>query len=38
MLDLSLHASTSEQAETICNNWKVRHEDVYMSLMDTLIQ
>ena len=38
MLDLSLHASTSEQAETICTNKKVRHEDVYMSLMDTLIQ
>lgn len=38
MLDLSLHTSSREQADTICNNWKVRHEDVYMSLMDTLIQ
>ena len=38
MLDLSLHIPTAEQAETICNNWKARHEDVYMSLMDTLVQ
>lgn len=37
-LDLSLHVATKELAETICNNWKVRCEDVYMSIMDTLIQ
>ncbi len=37
MLDLTLHADSLAQAETICNNWKARHEDVYMSLMDTLI-
>lgn len=37
MLDLTLHASTLPQAKTICNNWKARHEDVYMRLMDTLI-
>lgn len=38
MLDLSLHAATAEQAETICNNWKARYEDAYISLMDALIQ
>lgn len=37
MLEVNLHAGTLQQAETICNNWKARHEDVYMSLMDTLI-
>lgn len=37
LLDLSIHTSSAQQAETICNNWRARHEDVYMSLMDTLI-
>ena len=37
LLDLSIHTSSIHQAETICNNWRDRHEDVYMSLMDTLI-
>ena len=37
-LDLSLHVSTKEQAETICNNWRVKCEDVYMSIIDILIQ
>ena len=37
LLDLSIHTSSIHQAETICNNWRARHEDVYMSLMDTLI-
>lgn len=37
MLDIAMHVATVQQAETICNNWKARHEDVYMSLMDTLI-
>ena len=37
LLDLSIHTSSVHQAETICNNWRARHEDVYMSLMDTLI-
>lgn len=37
ILDITLHTATVQQAETICNNWKARHEDVYMSLMDTLI-
>ena len=37
-VDLTLHVSSKEQAETICNNWKVRFEDVYASIMDILIQ
>ena len=36
--DLTLHVSTKDQAETICNNWKARCEDVYMSVMDILVQ
>ena len=27
-----------EQAEAICNNWRKQHEDVYMYLMDSLMQ
>ena len=38
IMDLTLHVATKDLAETICNNWKVRSEDVYMTLMDTLIQ
>jgi DNA-binding PadR family transcriptional regulator len=38
MLDLCFHASSASQAKTICNNWKVRYEEVYMSLMDTLLR
>ena len=38
ILDLTMHTSSSSQAQTICNNWKARHEEVYMNLMDTLIQ
>lgn len=37
LLEVNLHAATQQQAETICNNWKARYEDVYFSLMDTLI-
>ena len=38
IVNLTLHTATKEQAETICNNWKVRYEEVYMKIMDTLIQ
>lgn len=38
VMDLHFHVSTREQADTICNNWKARHEDVYMGLMDVLVQ
>jgi predicted transcriptional regulator len=37
LLDMSLHVSSAGQAEAICNNWKSRYENVYMSLMDTLL-
>ncbi len=37
-LDLSMHVSSREQAETICNNWRVKCEDVYMEILDILVQ
>ena len=37
-VDLSLHVQSKEIAETICNNWKVRCEDVYASVLDILVQ
>jgi len=37
-LDLSLHVGSKAMAETICNNWKVRSDDVYAALMDILVQ
>ncbi len=36
-MDLSFHVATKEQAETLCNNWKVRSDDVYMAIMDILM-
>ena len=36
-LDISFHVGTKEQAETLCNNWKVRSEEVYDSLLDILM-
>ena len=36
-IDISFHVGTKEQAETLCNNWKVRADDVYMSIMDNLM-
>ncbi|MCR5195598.1 MAG: DUF4364 family protein [Pseudobutyrivibrio sp.] len=36
-LDVSFHVATKQQAETLCNNWKVRGDDVYMALMDILM-
>ena len=38
MIDLTLSVKTKEQAEAICNNWRKQHEDVYMYLMDSLMQ
>ena len=38
LIDLTLSVQTKEQAEAICNNWKKQNEDVYMFLMDILIQ
>lgn len=37
-MDLTLHVSSKEQAESICNNWRVKCEDVYMTILDNLIQ
>ena len=37
LIDLTLSVKTKEQAEAICNNWKKQHEEVYMQLMDQLL-
>jgi DNA-binding PadR family transcriptional regulator len=36
-MDLSFHVGTKEIAETLCNNWKVRSEDVYGAIIDILL-
>ncbi|MCR4831447.1 MAG: DUF4364 family protein [Pseudobutyrivibrio sp.] len=36
-MDLSFHVATKEQAETLCNNWKVRSDDVYAAVLDILM-
>lgn len=38
VIDLTVSVKTKEQAEAICANWRKQHEDVYMYLMDTLMQ
>lgn len=38
IIDLTLLASSKEQAEAICSNWKKQNEDVYAYLMDLLLQ
>lgn len=37
LIDLTLSVKSKEQAEAICNNWKKQNEDVYMYLMDQLL-
>lgn len=37
IIDLTLSVKTKEQAEAICNNWKKHNEDIYMYLMDMLM-
>lgn len=37
VIDLTVSVKTKEQAEAICANWRKQHEDVYMYLMDTLM-
>ncbi|MBR5637016.1 MAG: DUF4364 family protein [Pseudobutyrivibrio sp.] len=37
-LDITFHVATKEMAETLCNNWKVRSDEVYASIMDILMQ
>ena len=36
-MDLSFHVGSKEQAETLCNNWKVRSDQVYEAVMDILM-
>ncbi|SEA65422.1 protein of unknown function [Pseudobutyrivibrio sp. ACV-2] len=36
-MDLSFHVASKEQAETLCNNWKVKCQDVYDSILDILL-
>lgn len=38
VIDLTLTVKSKDQAEAICGNWRKHHEDVYMYLMDTLMQ
>ena len=38
IIDLTVSVKTKEQAEAICANWRKQHEEVYMYLMDTLMQ
>ena len=38
IIDLTVSVKTKDQAEAICSNWRKQHEDVYMYLMDTLMQ
>lgn len=38
LLSFRMHVATKEQAEAMCYNWKVKYEDVQMSLLDILIQ
>lgn len=37
VIDLTISVKTKEQAEAICANWRKQHEEVYMYLMDTLM-
>ena len=37
-LELKMNVSSKAQAESICTNWKAKYEDVYMNLMDILVQ
>ena len=37
IIDLTISVKTKEQAEAICANWRKQHEEVYMYLMDTLM-
>ena len=38
LIDLTITVKSKEQAEAICSNWRKQHEDVYMFLMDSLMQ
>lgn len=38
IIDLTMSVNSKDQAEAICSNWRKHHEDVYMYLMDVLMQ
>lgn len=38
IIHLNLHVSGKEQAQALCFNWKVRYDQVYMQIMDLLLQ
>lgn len=38
IMDMNVHVSSREEAESFCYNWKVRYEEVYASLLDILVQ
>ena len=37
VIDLTISVKSKEQAEAICSNWRKQHEEVYMYLMDQLL-
>ncbi len=38
LIDLTIRAGNKEQAEAICQNWRMQNEDVYAYLMDMLLK
>lgn len=38
LIDLTIRAGSKEQAEAICQNWRMQNEDVYAYLMDILLK
>lgn len=38
IVDLTLHVTSRQQAEAVCQNWKKNHFPIYETLMDTLLK
>lgn len=38
VLDLTLHVSTREQAQAVCDNWQKQKDEVFALLMDNLLK
>ncbi len=38
IIRLDLHVTGKDQAESLCYNWKVRYNEVYMQIVDLLLQ
>ena len=38
LIDLTIRANTKEQAQAICQNWRMQNEEVYGYLMDMLLR